>query len=112
MPFCFGDILWLTVAYTDGSGSKRRPVVVVSSAALNQQRRDVAVIALTSKQEPFTTYPGELLLEDWQAAGLSRLSAIKPVFVTYQQDILPPKEGALSANDKARLRAHLPTLLG
>ncbi len=112
MAFCFGDIHWLSVDYTDGSGSKRRPVVVVSSDALNARRRDIAVMALTSKKEPLTIHPGELLLNDWQAAGLSHPSAVKPVFGTYEHTVLPPKSGTLSDTDKDRLRAHLPTLLG
>lgn len=112
MSFSFGDIHWLLVTYTDGSGSKHRPVVVVSSGDLNARLNDVTVMALTSKKTPLISYPGELLLEDWQVAGLNKLCAIKAVFGTYEKTILPPKSGELSANDKTRLRAHLLTLLG
>jgi len=39
--YSFGDIVLVTFPFTDQSGIKKRPAVIVSSAAYNAPRRDV-----------------------------------------------------------------------
>jgi len=43
-----GDIVLISVPYTDLSSTKRRPVIVVSNDDYNQQRQDIVVVAMTS----------------------------------------------------------------
>lgn len=46
--FEFGDIVLAPFPFTDQSGSKKRPAVIASSAAYQQARRDVLIMAVTS----------------------------------------------------------------
>ena len=42
--YSFGDIVLVPFPFTDQSGIKKRPAVIVSSAAYNAPRRDVLII--------------------------------------------------------------------
>ncbi|MEK7436144.1 MAG: type II toxin-antitoxin system PemK/MazF family toxin [Pseudomonadota bacterium] len=104
MPaYRFGDIVLVQFPFTDQSGAKKRPAVVVSSAAYNQARRDVVIMAVTSQIKSSGTF-GEVIIHDWQAAGLLKPSAIKPVFATIEQTLILRRLGRLSDRDQPALR--------
>jgi len=44
----FGEIVLVPFPFTDQSGGKRRPAVIVSSAAYNRERIDLVIMAVTS----------------------------------------------------------------
>ena len=46
--FDFGDVVLVPFPFTDQSGTKRRPAVVVSLAGYNISRRDIVIMAITS----------------------------------------------------------------
>ena len=46
--YSFGDIVLVLFPFTDQSGQKQRPAVVVSSAAYHRARPDVILMAVTS----------------------------------------------------------------
>jgi mRNA interferase MazF len=56
MSFGRGDILLADISYSDGSGSKRRPVLVVSADANNAVIDDIilAAISSTTRKGAFT----------------------------------------------------------
>ena len=83
MPYKFGDIVLVRFPFSDQSGSKQRPAVVVSGNAYNAQSPDVIVMAVTSRLKSLFGI-GEVQLVDWQEANLLRPSAIKPVFATIE----------------------------
>ena len=47
--YSFGDIVLVPFPFTDQSGTKKRPAVIVSSAAYHQARRDVLIMAVTGQ---------------------------------------------------------------
>ena len=47
--YSFGDVVLVPFPFTDQSGSKKRPAVIVSSAAYNQQRPDLVLMGITSQ---------------------------------------------------------------
>jgi mRNA interferase MazF len=56
--------------------------------------------------------PGEVLISDWQGAGLPKASLIKPVLATIEQRLIPRKLGALQGDDVQVLRSALRQVLG
>lgn len=46
--FEFGDVILVPFPFTDQSTSKKRPAVVISSAAYNAERPDLIIMAVTS----------------------------------------------------------------
>jgi mRNA interferase MazF len=46
----FGDVVLVPFPFTDQTTTKKRPAVVVSSAAYNSERPDIVLIAVTSRK--------------------------------------------------------------
>lgn len=103
MLHSFGDVVLVPFPFTDQSGTKKRPAVVVSGSGYNAGRRDLIIMAITSQvRQPFGF--GEALLNDWQAAGLIKPSMLKPVFTTIEQGLVAATLGSLSDSDRRVLR--------
>lgn len=73
MAHSFGDVVLVPFPFTDQSGAKKRPAVIVSSSGYNAGRRDLVIMAITSQVRTPLGF-GEALIADWQAAGLIKPS--------------------------------------
>ena len=109
--FEFGDIVLVPFPFTDQTAGKRRPAVVVSTAAYNRSRPDLVLMAATS-QLRVSAALGEVWVEHWQAAGLLRPSAIKPVFTTIEQRLVIRQLGTLALADQMALRQAIKAVIG
>lgn len=89
MAHSFGDVVLVPFPFTDQSGAKKRPAVIISSNGYNTGRRDLLIMAITSQVRTPLGF-GEGLVADWQAAGLIKPSVLKPV-------VRPSSRGLLSA---------------
>jgi mRNA interferase MazF len=107
----FGDIVLVPFPFTDQSGIKKRPAVVVSSAAYNIARLDLILMAVTSQVRPGTAF-GEVVISDWQKAGLLKPSVIKPVMVTVEKRLIIRQLGRLEPSDRTALLKMLPVITG
>ena len=107
----FGDIILVPFPFTDQSNSKKRPAVVISSSRYNTERPDLIIMAVTSQLKPPQTI-GEVILQDWRAAGLLKPSAIKPVITTIEKRLVIKAMGQLGDNDSTALKESLTTILG
>ncbi len=47
--YSFGDVVLVPFPFTDQSGSKKRPAVIVNSADYQAQRRDLVIMVITSQ---------------------------------------------------------------
>lgn len=107
----FGDVVLVPFPFTDQRGIKRRPAVIVSSAAYNGARRDLVLMAVTS-QFRATMSIGEVVVMEWKKAGLLKPSVIKPVLTTVEKGLLLRTLGRLEATDQSMLRDALRLMLG
>jgi mRNA interferase MazF len=82
----FGDVVLVPFPFTDQTGAKKRPAVVVSSAAYNAARRDLVLMAVTS-QVRATSGIGEVTVTERQKAGLLKTSVIKAVLTTVEKGL-------------------------
>ena len=103
MAHTFGDVVLVQFPFTDQSGAKKRPAVIVSSNGYNANRRDLIIMAITSQVRTPLGF-GEAIVNDWQSAVLIKLSVFKPVFATIEQGLIVRTLGALSATDTRTLR--------
>ena len=107
----FGDVVLVGFPFTNQQSTKRRPAVVISSMAYSLQRPDVIVLAITSRVRHSPGF-GESLIEEWQHAGLLKLSAFKPLIATIEQANVLRTLGQLAACDLASLHTLLRDVLG
>ena len=109
--FSFGDVVLVPFPFTDQSGTKKRPAVVVSSIGYSANRRDIVIMAITSQVRQPLAF-GEAMVAAWQAAGLIKASVLKPVFTTIEQRLVVRTMGALSAADVKTLREVVADVIG
>jgi mRNA interferase MazF len=66
-----GRVIVVEVAFSDMSGTKRRPALIVSSEAFHGDLPDVIVCPISSMPRYFERPgPGDLPLQHWKRAGL------------------------------------------
>ena len=109
--FGFGDVVLVPFPFTDQSGTKKRPAVVVSNHGYNASRRDIVIMAITSQVHMPLGF-GEAMVGDWQGAGLVKASVLKPVFTTIEQGLVLRVMGHLSAADIKTLHEVLGDVIG
>ena len=108
--YSFGDTILVPFPFTDQTSGKRRPAVVVCSQAYQQNHPDLILMAITSQVKGAQSV-GEVLLDDWQGAGLLRPSLIKPVITTIEHRLVIRKLGQLNAQDRQLLKDTLQAVL-
>jgi len=97
----FGDVVLVPVPYTDQSGSKKRPAVVVSGTSFNR-RADIIVMAITTQfRQPRA---GTVLIASWRQAGLIAPSLVKPTVMTINKTLVCKKLGQLKPVDSQALQ--------
>ena len=73
MPFNRGEIVAVPYPFTDLTGSKTRPALIVSSDLYNRSCPDILVAAITTQLSRVTSF--DHVLTDWKGAGLRYQSA-------------------------------------
>lgn len=96
------DVILIRYPFSDLSGAKVRPAVVVGSPHVSQ---DLFIVALTSQLTALL--PMEFVLQDWKAAGLNVPTAVKRAIQTIHQRLVTRKIGELSDRDGAILESSL-----
>jgi mRNA interferase MazF len=107
----FGDVVLVPFPFTDQTGTKKRPAVVVSSDAYHRDRPDVILMAVTSQVRPAVGL-GEIAVERWKEAGLLKPSVLKPLLATVERRLVIRTLGRLEAPDREALLRGLKTILG
>jgi len=93
--------------YSDLSGAKIRPAVVVNAAHPSQ---DLLITPLTSRTSGLL--PGEFVLADWRQGGLHVATAVKRGLYTVHQSLVAKRVGKLAPADGQSLDRSLHTWLG
>jgi mRNA interferase MazF len=112
IAYRFGDLVLVPFPFTDQTGIKKRPAIVVSSDVYQSQRPDVVLMAVTSQLLRPAGAVGEVLITEWQKAGLPKPSLIKPVLTTIEKRLILRRLGELQEPDRTALRQALNAILG
>lgn len=62
--FEFGEVVLVPFPFIDQMGNKHRPAVVVSNGRYSAHRRDIVIMAITSRVRIPLGF-GEAMLSDW-----------------------------------------------
>ena len=101
------DIILVRYPFSELSGAKVRPGVVVSTPHSSQ---DIFIVPLTSKTTSLLA--GEFVLADWKAGGLNVATAVKRGLYTVHQALIVKTVGRLSSRDRPQLQRSLREWLG
>jgi len=105
-----GDVVLVSFVFSDESGKKVRPAVVMSSAAYGRSRQEVIIAAITSniRRRLF----GDHLIADWKGAGLLFPSLVTGVFRTVKRTMVDRKLGSMPRPDMEEMDQKLRRSLG
>ena len=93
-----GDVLLAWLVFTDGQGSKRRPVLVVQDFGDD----DLLVVPVTSQDARVAT---DVVLARWQSAGLRLPSTVRAgKLATIEKSRVARKLGALPPDELVSVR--------
>ena len=84
--------------FTDGSGTKWRPAVVVSGEACNAGSPDVLIASITGNRRAIP-HPGDHEIVEWAAAGLLRPSLAQTKITTVEASMIGRRLGRLQPAD-------------
>jgi mRNA interferase MazF len=101
MPVNRGEIILAELPFSDGSGSKIRPALVVQCDHNNHRLQDVIVAVITRTTKSATAEPTQLLIDittpDGRATRLLHTSAVKcEHLITIDQKLIRRTIGRLS----------------
>ena len=103
MPsFSKHDVILVRYPFSDLTGVKVRPAIVVSAAHVS---KDIFIVPLTSKMSPLLS--GEFPLAGWREAGLNVPTSIKRGLYTVHESLVVKKVGKISNTDANILEASL-----
>jgi mRNA interferase MazF len=105
-----GDVVLVGFTFSDESGKKLRPAVVVSTPAYHRRRQEVVVAAITSNVK--RRLHGDHLLADWQGAGLLFPSLVTGIIRTIKHTMIERKLGSLRKSDLDAVDRELRRILG
>lgn len=105
--FDSGDIVLVRIAFTDLSGAKVRPALVLSTAAYAARLGDLIVMPLTSQPQP----DGQLALREWATAGLLRPTWAKPLIAAVAGRDVARRLGILEPADAVAIRRAIRSMI-
>ena len=101
-----GDIVLVSMDFTNRSGSKLRPAVVISGEEYNRTTPDVLIASVTGNLGA-VPHPGDHRIARWKEAGLLKPSLAQSKLVTVETSIIRRKLGRLDDVDIAAFSSGL-----
>jgi mRNA interferase MazF len=106
-----GDVVLVRFIFSDETGERQRPAVIVSSDAYHQSRQEAIIAAITSRTDRILV--GDHLISDWQEAGLLFPSVATGIVRTIKRGMIAKKLGIMSLPaDMKKIEGNLQDALG
>ena len=96
-----GDVVLVGFIFTDESGVKQRPAIVISSDIYHQRRHEVIISAVTSQTERILA--GDHLIGYWRESGLLFPSVATGIIRTIKQNMIIRKLGTMAETDMGKI---------
>jgi len=104
-----GDIVLVSFIFSDETGAKQRPALIVSADTYNNARQEIIISAITSRTDRILT--GDYLVKNWKAAGLLAPSVVTGIVRTIKQSMIVRKLGTMSSSDLKEIDKNLRVIL-
>jgi len=97
MTYNRGDVVLVGFIFSDETGAKQRPAVVISSDSYHKSRQEAVISAITSNTDRILF--GDHVITYWQRAGLLYPSVATAIIRTVKQNMIIKKLGKISKTD-------------
>lgn len=104
-----GDVVLVSCVFSDETGERRRPAVIVSSEAYHKSRQEAIIAAITSRTDRILA--GDHLINDWGEAGLLFPSVATGIIRTIKQGMISRRLGIMSKADMEAINDNLRAVL-
>lgn len=99
-----GDIALVRFPFTDLAAAKKRPALVLARTERSPRNR-LATLAMITSQIEALRLNGDVLLKDWQSAGLLHPSLLRIAKIaTVDEDLIEKTIGRLTSGDQESAR--------
>jgi len=105
MGYSRGDVVLVSFVFSDETGERRRPAVIVSSEAYHKSRQEAIIAAITSRTDRILA--SDHLISDWQSAGLLFPSIATGIIRTVKQGMIARKLGVMPGAEMEAIDANL-----
>ena len=110
ISFKHGDVVLVKFIFSERTGFKRRPALVISSNVYHQNRQEVVIAAITSNVERMLT--GDTKIKEWKKANLLFPSLVTSIIQTVKHEMIERILGQLSSEDLKTVQENLKLSLG
>ncbi|OHB75739.1 MAG: hypothetical protein A2Z34_06125 [Planctomycetes bacterium RBG_16_59_8] len=105
-----GDVILVEFAFSEETGSKKRPALIVSAENYHRQRREVIIAAITSNIRRVLF--GDTMIVQWKESGLLFPSVVTGIVRTVKNDMIIRKLGTLPHQDFVGVQRRMRKSLG
>ncbi len=105
-----GDIIVVDFGFSEGTGSKKRPALIISSDNYHKGRQEVIIVAITGNIERVLF--GDTKIDKWKEAGLIYPSLVTGIIRTMKNSMIINKLGTLLQQDFQKVQKNLGKALG
>lgn len=104
------DVVLVEFQFSEGSGSKKRPALIISTDAYHKSRQEVIVAAITSNIT--RELLGDTKIEKWEEAGLLQTSLVTGIIRTIKSNLILRELGVLPKKDFLEVQKNFKSILG
>ncbi|MGH7024636.1 MAG: type II toxin-antitoxin system PemK/MazF family toxin [Caulobacteraceae bacterium] len=99
------DVVVVPFPFTDKTGSKRRPALVISTQAFNDSHDQLVLTMITAARQ--SHWPSDVILRNWRSAGLAVACRVRFKLFTLDKALIVRRLGALANEDRESVRRAL-----
>jgi len=99
------DVVVVPFPFTDKPVVKRRPALVASSRAFNDNHDQLILAMITAAAR--SDWPSDTHIRNWRAAGLAVPCRVRLKLFTLESRVIVRRLGALAAEDRQTVQAAL-----
>ena len=104
-----GDVVLVNFMFSDESGVKHRPALILSADHYHQGRQEAIVAAITSNVKRLLV--GDHKMRAWREAGLLYPSVVTGIIRTVKQNMISRRVGAIAVTDLRDVKRKLREML-
>jgi len=105
-----GDVVLISFIFSDETGVRRRPAMIISSNVFHSGRDEAIIAAITSRTD--RALVGDHRINDWRGAGLLFPSVATSVIRTVKQSMIARRLGSMPSPDMEIINNKMRLVLG